>query len=250
MADVVRFIDPHRHLISSSTAIFGNEPNLWANGGLDFAQVHHYTRIGDVPYLPDISNTVPELTAIRRSQSAVPVLFAELGVDPRGPSETLAADPDGVGLHDGLWAGVVSGGFGTAMPWWWDSVVHPDWTRYEPMYRAVSQFVRGVPFDRENFASVPVAVSATSATLRARALVGTNRFLVWVKDVGYQWTSPTITPVLDAEIALAVPPGSWCGRWVDTWTGAVVSSFAFRGPVNALDVPPFGRDLALRLRLC
>ncbi len=250
MADVVRFIDPHRHLISSSTAIFGNEPNLWANGGLDFAQVHHYARIGDVPYLPDISNTVPELTAIRRSQAAVPVLFAELGVDPRGPSETLAADPDGIGLHDGLWAGVVSGGFGTAMPWWWDSVIHPDWTRYEPMYRAVSEFVRGVSFDRESFASIPVDASATTATLRARALVGASRILVWVKDVGYQWTSPTITAVVDAEIALVVPPGHWCGRWVDTWTGALVSAFELDGPVIALDVPPFERDLALRLRSC
>ncbi len=249
MADVIRFIDPHRHLISSSTAIFGNEANLWARGGLDFGQVHHYARIGDIPFLPDISSTVPELTDIRRSQALMPVLFAELGVDSRGPAETLLADPEGIGLHDGLWAGVVSGGFGTAMPWWWDNLVHPDWARYAPMYGAVASFVHGVRFDREGFEPSPLLVENATGVV-ARGLVGTSSVLVWVKDRAYQWTSPVERTSVGATVRVSVPPGSWCGRWIDTWTGDRVGRVVDIAGAASIPVPGFARDVALRLRPC
>jgi hypothetical protein len=249
MSDVIRFIDPHRHLISSSTAIFGNEENLWARGGLDFGQVHHYARIGDIPFLPDVSVTVPELTAIRRTQSKMPVLFAELGVDSRGPAETLVADPQGIGLHDGLWAGVVSGGFGTAMPWWWDSIVHPDWERYEPMYRAVASFVRGVRFDREGFEPELLPVANADA-VTARALTGSTSLLVWVKDSSFQWTSPTERAIEGSSLQLELGTTQWCGRWIDTWTGVTMARVRDVSGTATMVVPRFTRDVALRLRHC
>lgn len=34
-------------------------------------------------------------------------------------------DPDGIGLHNDLWAPSVSLAAGTAMMWWWDSYIAP-----------------------------------------------------------------------------------------------------------------------------
>ncbi len=252
MADVVRVLDPHRHLISSSTAIFGNEPRLWAEGGLDFAQVHHYARIGDIPYAPNLFRTIPEFTDIRRSQApTLPVLFAELGVDSRGPVETRAIDPTGIGLHDGLWAGVVSGGFGTAMPWWWDSITHPEWDRYRPMFRAVARFVHGVRFDREAFAATTVDAGGTAPEgVSARVMVGRTRVLGWVKDEQFQWNAQATRPINGATVELQLPPGRWCGRWIDTWTGTGQGRIRTNGGATSLVAPRFARDLAFRLRAC
>jgi hypothetical protein len=251
MSDFLRVIDTHHHLISSSTAVFPNEQHLWAEGGLDFAQVHLYARIGDTPLLPNLFNTVPELTALRRSQARIPVLFSELGVDSRGPSETQAVDPEGIGVHDGLWAGVVSGGFGTAMPWWWDNLTHLDWGRYGPMFARVRQFTRGTRFDREQFAQAqPTVIESDGGTIAARALVGDRRALVWVKDQLFQWNSPVVRSIRGSNLELELAPGAWCGHWLDTWTPRNLGRVRITGGTPSLEIPEFSRDLALRLRRC
>jgi hypothetical protein len=250
MSAFVRLLDPYDHLISSSTALFFNEANLWSRGGLDFAQVHFYSQSGGPPLLPNFFTTVPDLTELRRDQAAIPVLFAELGVDSRGPAETIAVDPAGIGVHDGLWAGLFSDGFGTAMAWWWDNVIHPDWDRYRPLFAAVARITRGIRFDRERFVTGPVAVDGAPPEVAAHALVGRHTALVWVKDQRYQWTSPVARDIAGASVTVPLRTGLWCGRWSDTWTSARVAGVEVTGGTRTIPVPAFDRDLVLRLRRC
>lgn len=250
MSRYVRSIDPYDHLISSSTAFFFNEVNLWTSGGLDFAPVHFYSQSGGAPLLPNFFATIPDLTAFRRDQAPLPVLFAELGVDSRGPAETLASDPDGIGLHDGLWAGLVSGGFGTAMPWWWDNVIHPDWPRYQPLFSSLERITRMVQFDREAFELSMPAVSGSVPQVAARAIIGSRTALVWVKDQRFQWTTPVASQVDGATLTIDLGAGRWCGHWFDTWAPTALDPVRVRGGVRQLPVPSFSRDLALRLRRC
>jgi hypothetical protein len=237
MAAELRALDPYDHMVTTSHAFYPFDPNVWNRAGLDFTQIHLYTDI--FTDLRDVSAAVTTLTADRLAATVGPVLFAELGVDSRGPGETRAADPGGVGVHDGLWGGVVSGGIGTGMTWWWDNLIALEPDLYYPMFGAVARFVDGVRWDRERFRPADATVESATRPVRAHGLKGRRTLLVWLKDAAYQWYSPGEMPVEDATLEV---PGRWCGRWYDTWTGAWLEEVTFR---NRVPVPPFSRDVAL-----
>ncbi len=248
MAAHLRSLDPHGHLITSSHALRNNHPSVWNESGLDFTQIHFYA--DSSPPQRNIARNVTAWTAERSAATGRPVLFGELGVDSRGPAETRAADPEGIGVHDGLWAGVVSGGIGTAMSWWWDNLLDLEPDRYYPMFGAVARFVRGVAFDREGFATLDAGVSGATRPVVIYGLAGERTLLAWLKDDAFQWHAPESAVVSGAQLELRGIAGAWCARFYDTWQG----SWGPRTPVRAtggrivLDVPDFSRDVALQLR--
>jgi hypothetical protein len=251
MAAVVRDFDPHDHLISTSHAFFGRDAAVWSGGGLDFTQVHFYARTS-FTWFPNLAQNVVQWSRDRYATTGKPVLFAELGVNANGPAETRADDPDGIGVHDGLWSGVVSGGFGTAMTWWWDNLIDVEAGRYYPMFGSVARFVRRVQWDREAFAPT----GATAHTKASRPLVvyglrGTSSALLWVKDDAYQWDNPARVALTDASLDVrSLATRQWCGRWYDTWNGEWSAKVTIPAGATTVDVPAFTGDVALRLRAC
>jgi len=254
MADFLRVLDPHDHLVTTSFAVFLLDLGVWSDSGLDLTQLHLYSTFdsesGPVTIVPNLSQAVVELSAARRQVAAQPMLFAELGVDARGPAETKAADPGGIGVHDGLFAGIVSGGYGTAMTWWWDNLIDLEPDLYYPMLGAAARFVEGVRFDRERFEPFTATAEGSARPLVARGLQGRRTLLLWLKDDAYQWYAPDEAEITGATLHLdALPRGRWCGAWYDTWSGADLAPVRTRGPAS-LVVPPFSRDLALHLHRC
>lgn len=242
MAALLRALDPYDHLVTTSHALVAFDPLVWQRGGLDFTQIHFYAEL--FPPFANLGRTVTRWTADRFAATGKPVLFAELGVDSRGPNETREADPGGIGVHDGLWAGVVSGGFGTAMTWWWDNLIDREPELYYPMFGAVARFVEGIRWDRERFVPSTAEVESASRPLVAYARRGRKRLLVWIKDDAFQWNSPGAVEIHDATLRV---DGRWCGQWYDTWTGTWLATVKLRGEVQA---PPFSRDLALLAGRC
>ena len=258
MADWLRALDPHDHLVSTSFSTGLLDPVVWLGAGLDFTQLHFYSTFDfngvPVTTAPNLAEDVVGFSEARLALAPLPVLFAELGVDARGPAETRAADPGGIGVHDGLWAGVVSQGFGTAMSWWWDNLIDLEPDLYYPMFGALARFVGGVAFDREAFEALAGSASEPGGRpLVAYGLQGQGAVLVWLKDDAFQWYAPDAAGIAGALLRLdALPAGAWCGRWYDTWAGRWgpgVRVAGAGGPLE-LSVPPFERDLALRLRRC
>ncbi len=253
MADYVRAVDPARHLVTSSFAIFVNDPQVWSGAGLDLTQLHFYSRNPGLVLLPDLADDVLLLSSARARDYGRPVLFSELGVASSGPEETVEWDPDGIGVHDGLWAGAFGGGMGTAMPWWWDSITAADPTRYYPMFGSVARFLRDVAFDRAGFVARDATVTGGAGRrVRAHELAGPHQALLWVKDHDVRYDTPASPRLTDVRVSLAeLTPGRWCvGVW-DTWAGgfthlAVVDG----GPGTSLAVPPFARDTAVWMRRC
>jgi hypothetical protein len=257
MADELRRLDPADHLVSTSFAFAGSDPAVWAGAGLDYTQLHAYARaaVGDtvIELFSNVPRHVAELTAARLDETPLPVLFAELGVDARGPGETMDADPRGIGIHDGLWAGALSGGFGTAMTWWWDNLIDVQPRRYYPMFGSVARFLEGIDWDREGFGPANASVTSPSRPLVLYGLRGDDHVLVWVKDDAYQWNAPQRVKVADASVTLApLASGSWCGAWWDTWTGDRTGEVELDGGTGAVTLmpPPFTGDIALRLEPC
>ncbi len=254
MARAIQDLDPARRPITTSlsgtpalldlflgTALFRD---LWLLPEIAFTQVHLYSVVG----LPlDFSHALP-LLAEHMGRYGKATLAGEAGVDFRGPAETLAADPENVGVHDMLWSGALSGAFGTGMTWWWDNVVDPTDAYFH--FGALATFVDGIAFDEEQFALGGATAVAPSTTVTALALRGRQNVLVWVKNDAHQWYRPDPSSITGATLHVLVEgSGAWHARWLDTYTGAEISRSTERTRGGAIDlpVPTFSRDLALRL---
>lgn len=253
MADELHRLDPAQHLVGTST-VAADDPGILAGSGIDYTQFHLYApqtsdQRESLASL-DFARVISRLTADRRAANGLPVLFGEFGVDTHGASRTRAKDPNGIAIHDGLWAGVFSGGLGTAMTWWWDNLIDADPHRYYPMFGSVSGFLKSVDWDREDFVVSVASGAAKSRPVVPYSLAGRRTILLWVKDDAYQWYSPLPARVDDASITLdQLGSGKWCGTWWDTWAGRSTRRFTVtggRGPVT-LRAPSFVGDVALRL---
>jgi hypothetical protein len=242
LAARLRALDPYDHLVTTSHAFFVNDPAVWRDGGLDFTQLHFYANT--LPPFANVPKTVVTFTRDRLAQTGQPVLFGELGIDSRGPVETKANDPEGIGVHDGLWAGAVSGGIGTAMPWWWDNVIATEPHRFYPMFGSIARYVEGIRWDREGFDALEASVSGGTRSVVPYGLRGDRTLLVWLKDDAFQWNAPEAVDIRGARLAV---DGRWCGSWYDTWTGRWLRDIMF---ADSIAVPTFRRDLALRAHRC
>jgi Domain of unknown function (DUF5060) len=251
MAGFLRQIDPARHPITTSFLYFYNDANVITTADLDLVQQHFYSRDDTLALFPDLARVAVDFPRNWFAQVHRPVLFAEIGVG-AGPDDTLALDPEGIAVHDGLWAGPFGEAMGTSMPWWWRQVIDADPDRYYPMFGSVSAFLRDVPWDREAFmASDPPVTTASGRAVRAHALVGSDQALLWVKDGDVRYTAPDRVTIDDAEVSLDALAGRWCTAWWDTWSGSWYAIAPVEGgPGHTLAMPPFAADTAVRFWRC
>jgi len=117
MGAYLRNIDPYKHLISSSFSS-SDYPDLWYCKYIDFSQIHLYND-------PDLVYATKESIRWHTKLFNKPHVIGEYGVEYRGGPETIAADSQFVGIHNGLWAGFISPTPIIPMTWWWDEVIDP-----------------------------------------------------------------------------------------------------------------------------
>lgn len=137
MARHLRQIDPMKHLISTSFANTRGDDAMWQLPEMEITQNHQY---GD----KDIAESVRRWTQRNVSEFHKPHIFGEFGADSSGPRPER--DPDGISLHNGIWAAVLSGSAGTAMLWWWDNYIDPNDLYYH--FQPLAQFVEGTDWPR------------------------------------------------------------------------------------------------------
>lgn len=145
------------------------------------------------------------------------------------------------------------------MSWWWDNVIDPqDWYFH---FGPVASIVDGIAFDREGFRSGGAMAEAPGQDLRAYSLIGETAALVWVKNAAHQWYAPDRAQIEDATLTVGIPSsGKWVATWLDTYTGRITQSRELDVRIGLglpggdklparklLDIPPFSRDIALRL---
>lgn len=108
MALFLHQFDPYRHLLTTSSAnsVPLNSP-VWET--VDYIQVHTYP--------PDI---ITALSASDTPDKSAKKLDRPIFVGEFGPQDLK--DTDGVALHQGLWASLMSGPSGAAQYWDWDEV--------------------------------------------------------------------------------------------------------------------------------
>ncbi len=249
MARTLRALDPNDHLITTSLAR-GDVSPLWNLPEIDLLQMHHYA----YPLGVDIPTVLSARMAVQATaHPGKPRLVGEVGSDYRGPGETLQLDPESIGFHQGLWAGLLTGGFGTGMSWWWDNLVDPQDLYFH--FRPLAVLVDGIAFDAQSFSAERPLASASGRDLAAYALRGSSVVLAWVQNRAHQWQLYPLpgsdpTPVVGATLALTgVADGPWSVRWIDAYGGEDVAqaTISVSGGAVTLAVPVFTRDVALRL---
>ncbi|MBI5686028.1 MAG: DUF5060 domain-containing protein [Verrucomicrobia bacterium] len=150
MAALLRSLDPNRHLITTSHWGANSESNArtWSIQEMDFTQSHIYHG----------AETARARIGRMRALSPKPHIVGEGG----GP-ESANADPDGIEIHNALWASVMSGAAGPTLPWWWRERIEPRNLFYH--YTAVAKFLGALPWREETF--VPLAADAVKLSAPA-----------------------------------------------------------------------------------
>jgi hypothetical protein len=244
MAHELRGLDSNQHLVTTSAATASRINALWALDEIELAQVHVYA-FDSVTV--DFSKTLPELAAHLR-HFGKPVLVAEAGVDFRGPTETLAVDPNGDGFHDLLWAPLFANTFGSGMTWWWDNVIDPqDWYFH---LGPLARLVAGVDFAAEGFVTGTLGTEAAGRPISIFVLQGQQTVLVWLKNAAHQYYTPDPTLVQGAVITLdGLPDATWHATWLDTRSGerTAPATIVSANSRLTIDAPAFRYDSALRL---
>jgi len=140
MSVYLRASDPWAHPITTSFADTDGDKAVDKLTMLDFVQSHGYG-------MRDMAGAIADATRRKLDDYRKPHLFGEFGADVYG--EENVSDPEGIHLHNGLWAGMLSGSAGTAMIWWWDSYVDPKDLYHH--FRPVAAFAKGVDWVKENY---------------------------------------------------------------------------------------------------
>ncbi len=251
MAAWLKELDPYGHLVTSSTAslgaLLGIDQAIFSLPDIDLVQFHIYGREG---FTIEFAKQLPKQIA-QNQVFLKPVLVGEVWVNFSGPNETLASDPSFVGHHDYLWIPIAAGAWGTGMGWWWDSVVHPNglYSHFAP----IKTWTQGVDFAAQQWQTVQQKITSGSSPVDLLAQVGQKDILVWIKNSQNQYFQPlNDDSVTGVQATLPVgSDGPWQAQWIDPWGAPLESPLTLQSSQGSvvIVVPPFKRDIALRLTL-
>jgi hypothetical protein len=145
MASYIHAVDPWSHIVTTSAR--DADSLIWSAPGMDINQIHYYG--------PGVIDALRSRQSMMRKYDK-PNIIGEFGDDWQGGGE----DPAGTVVHQGLWATAILGG--GAMPWWWDSYIHPKNLYFH--WRALADFWRGEDLRTGDFESVPVSCAGGPAS--------------------------------------------------------------------------------------
>ena len=130
MIQTVRENDVNNHLISVGSRSFSEQ--IQGYDGIDFAQVNIYQRR---PIEDTQDQTQLTFSTLATSNALVnkPVIINEFSINPW--FEPAADDPSGIHIQNTMWASILNGSAGSAMPFWWDTYLDPQnlYTLYTPI---------------------------------------------------------------------------------------------------------------------
>jgi len=241
-------VDVNRHLRATST--WHSPSKDYANPHLDTANLHYYLRApsGEI-WKDEVAAVLQQWEICQKPLKQKPLFFAEFGITDerwqRAPE--LDRDREFVHLHNALWASALSGFASTVCHWYWDDIHRRN---LYALYAPIARFMSGMPLASDSLK--PVNASAGDG-LRVVGLQGSSGAYVWIHDSRATWWKIAVEnrgpePVEGAVISISdLPQGPCRVEWWDTHSGKIFKTEIASGPAMRLAVPPFKRDVALKV---
>ncbi|MFW7379646.1 MAG: DUF5060 domain-containing protein [Oligoflexus sp.] len=242
MAAWLKQSDPYQHMITTSYYDYINR-ETYALDDIDFTQYHMYKQrayrlIGDL---------VPRLAAFNK-----PHFVAEFGSDSRDGEDDK--DKSGIFLHAGLWSQLMQPASGNAMPWWWNSHIHPNNLYFH--FRAVAQFITGYDPRGENRQRVRMRQQVSENDnnwLEILGLKGDDKSWYWICDSKGKHFTKRSEPLEFNKVEVELgdySTGRYKIEFWDTYRGEVREAKLIdhsRGKLK-VTLPRFQNDLALKVK--
>ena len=119
MSQFIKENDAYNRMVTTSYK--GYTGGAYQSKWIDFINPHNY----DYESRNFMTHLTPIIDNLFRNYQK-PVLQSEIGVNWENGTLTTQKDPTGISLKQAQWTGMMGGGAGGAMNWWWDSWVHPN----------------------------------------------------------------------------------------------------------------------------
>lgn len=142
MGDELRKLDPFRHLITTSFWGGTGYPEIWDLPQIDVVQTHFYLNSNE-----GMAEQVAQYCRDQHARYAKPHIFGEFGI--RSHESTADKDPEGWGLHNTYWSGLMTFCNGTPMPWWHENYIDPLNLYFH--FTSIARFVEGLDPPNEGF---------------------------------------------------------------------------------------------------
>jgi hypothetical protein len=245
MAHELHDLDPQRHPIATS---FRFSPPLCPCSAY---QAPDITLCESHTYWPSL------VSAVQTEGANLQPFGKPWQVDEFGMSDdpaALKADPDGLHLHDGMWAALFAGSVGGGFCWWWDSNIeaHDLWRHFI----GISRFTHGESLDGLVAVNAQSEGPATAVLERA----GVARLWAWVRtlrhvlvhgvgvDVGVDVYAIGRTRPARAITLSHAGNGLWQATWWDPYDGTWIATSHGRAAGGSLHllVPEYRDDICLK----
>ncbi len=226
MSDFIKEHDAYGRMVTTSYK--QDTGGVYASSKIDFVNPHNYgysnksIMVHATPVINNLFNMYQK-----------PVLYSEIGINWQSGTATGQVDPTGISLKQAQWTGIMGGGAGAAMNWWWDSWVHPRnlYYRFEGIGKFSAEMdMVGTTYNRLNVLSGVSVAGGQSAILGYRI---DSRVYGYIYDTTWRYDQ-TNTLVKTVNVTIPLMSGSYQLRIFNTDTGEVIqtSSLISNGSVS------------------
>lgn len=237
MGEFIKSNDSYGHMVSTSYKTEqGTSFNLEV---IDFACPHSYGYAGK-----NICDSLPSVLDKLYRQYVKPILHAEIGIDWQNGYNNYKLDPKGINLRQNSWAGMMGGGAGGAMNWWWDSYVHPYNLYYQ--FKGAGSFAKMMDLTGSDYTQLRTLSGVEKSS--GVGLLGykfNNRIYGYLYDVNWSYFNET-GELADIFVKIPFTNGTYTVTFYNATTGVEFSSSEVKvtNGIISINVPKFTSDVA------
>lgn len=247
MAKFIRSNDSYNHMIT--TSYNGETGSAYSLKEIDFTNPHNYG------YSKKNYNiALPQALEKLYKMYNKPILHSEIGLNWESGYETGKADPTGVSLRQQSWAGMLGGGAGGAMNWWWDSWLHPSNLYYQ--FKGAGAFAKLMNLNSEDYKLLhdgrTASVTGNNGILGYRF---NDRIYGYVFDKAWTYMNPNVSNMENIDVRITLDETSFISKNASiTFYNALTGDEVLSNDINVVDgyfnitLPTYNSDIAFIIK--